>query len=94
MGSGGTAPLFLTLAPDESGQLHAPATIPPGETATGTQCVWVGGGGLGAPQTLSGPYKEERNLLPLMGIEPQLLGSPARNLVTTELYNTYKRYMR
>ena len=35
---------------------------------------------LGGPQYRSGPFGEENNFLPLLGIEPQFLGSPAVTL--------------
>jgi hypothetical protein len=36
---------------------------------------------LGGPQSWSGRYVEEKNLLPLAGIQPRLLGCPVRSLV-------------
>jgi hypothetical protein len=61
------APPFLTFALDESGQIHAPASLSPVPIVR-----WLGGP-LG--------HYEEKNLLPIPGIEPLILGYPARGLV-------------
>jgi hypothetical protein len=45
-----------------SGQLQAPASLPPGNYPLD--------GRLGRPQSRSGRYGEEKNPLPLLGIEP------------------------
>jgi hypothetical protein len=60
-----------------SGQLHASVALLPGETSPDTHRVgnWVG------PQSRSGLYGEEKNHLSITGIEPRLLGHPARSLV-------------
>jgi hypothetical protein len=36
---------------------------------------------LGGPQSKSGQYREEKHLVPLLGIEPPFLSLPARDLV-------------
>jgi hypothetical protein len=66
-----------------SGELHAPVTLPPGETTLSTICV----GGLGGPHCWSARYGEAKNLLLLPGIESRLLGHPSHSLVAipTEL---------
>jgi hypothetical protein len=48
---------------------------------------------LGGPRSRTGSYGEEKNLLPLLGIEPRLLGRPARSLVViqTQLSHTSKK---
>jgi hypothetical protein len=45
-------------------------------------------------QTRSGRYGEEKNLFPLPGIEPQLVGRPAHSLVAvpTELFRLGQRW--
>jgi hypothetical protein len=57
---------------DGGGQLDAPFALPPGETTLDR---------LGGPQNQFGHYDEKKNLVPLPGIEPRLLGPPARSLV-------------
>jgi hypothetical protein len=59
-----------------SGQFHDPAALPPGK-----QPRYPLYRGLGGPQSWSGRYKEENNLLPIPGIKSRLLGRPARSLV-------------
>jgi hypothetical protein len=59
-----------------SSQLHAP----PGETAPPPPNQWgMGGGG---PPGGAGQNAENKNLLLLPGIEPQLLSCEVNNLVT------------
>jgi hypothetical protein len=59
-----------------SGQLHDPAALPqrkqPQHPLFTRLCK---------PQSRSGRYGEERNILPLLRIEPRLLIRPARSLV-------------
>jgi hypothetical protein len=50
-----------------SDQLHAPAAIPPGKESPVPLERRLGG-----PQRLCGRYEEDKNLLPLPVIEPQL----------------------
>jgi hypothetical protein len=67
-----------------SGQLHASAALPPGETAPYAQCV----GGWVVPKSRSGHCGEEKNVFPLLVIKPRFLGGhPFRSLVAilTEL---------
>jgi hypothetical protein len=81
-GGGGArlAPPFLTAVPDwgKYSQLHAHAYLPQEKQLYRRP---------GGPQIRSGRYGEEKNLLPLLGIEPRLLGL-VRSLVaiSTELY--------
>jgi hypothetical protein len=49
-----------------SGQLYAPAALPPGTEPPGTHWIW----GWVNPQIWSGRCEEEKNLLPLPEIEP------------------------
>lgn len=65
--SGSIDKLFLTSPLDGNGQLH-------------NRCQLYMG--LGGPQSPSGRYGKETNLLPPLGIEPWLLGCPTRSLVT------------
>lgn len=60
-----------------SGQLHAPVI---------SSLVFTGQERLGGPYSWSGHYGEDRNLLPLLGIEPRFLccKTLAQNL--TEIY--------
>jgi hypothetical protein len=59
---------------EASGQLHAPAALPPGERAPGTHWIggWVG------PRTGLDDM-EKRNVLALPGLELLPLGRPARS---------------
>jgi hypothetical protein len=61
-----------------SGQLHAPVTLPPGK-----QPWYPLYRGLGGPHSRSEHYGEEKNLLPLPGIKPQILDHGACSLVAT-----------
>jgi hypothetical protein len=56
-----------------SGQVHDPAALPSRETAHGTRRIgdWVG-------QRRFGCYEEEKNLLFLPRIGPQIFDRPAR----------------
>jgi hypothetical protein len=65
-----------------SGQLCAPAALPPEATAPGTHC-WVG------PQSQTGLCGKKSLALP--GVEPRFLGRPPRSLVAipTELSRLY-----
>jgi hypothetical protein len=44
---------------------------------------------LGGYQSRSEGYGEEKNLLPLQGIEPRFLGHPARSLAAIAFYSFY-----
>jgi hypothetical protein len=57
-----------------SGHVHILAALTLGKEPPRTHCIggWVG------PQSRSGRCGEEKNLLPLPGVEPRLLGCPAR----------------
>jgi hypothetical protein len=57
-----------------SGQLQAPAALPPTERAPGTH--WIGGG-VGPKAGLDD--MEERKFLPILGLELRPLGRPARS---------------
>jgi hypothetical protein len=59
-----------------SGQLHAPAALPPGETAPGTQ--WIGGW-VGPRAGLDDV--EKRKFLTLPGLELRPLVRPGRNFI-------------
>jgi hypothetical protein len=63
-------------------QLHAPAVL-----SLGYSPRYAFYRRLGRPQSWAGRYGEGKNLLPLPGIKPRLLGRPARSLVAipTEL---------
>jgi hypothetical protein len=58
-----------------SGQFYSLTALPTGKVP------------LGAPQSLSGQFAEEKGLLPLLGMEPQSISHPAPSLFTilTEL---------
>ena len=60
-GSKGTAPLTPNLGHhmEKSGQLHAPATLPPGKA--------------GWSHSLSGHFREEKNRMSLLGSETGIL---------------------
>jgi hypothetical protein len=63
-----------------SGQLHAPATLPPGEAPpapTGEQAGW-------APELVWTLWGREKNLLPLLGIAPLAI-QPTACAIPTEL---------
>jgi hypothetical protein len=60
------------------GQFHAPATLPLSKELL----LPFGWDGL---QSWSGQSAEEKNLLPLEGIEPQLLTCPACSVVTVKI---------
>jgi hypothetical protein len=66
-----------------SGQIHAPAALPPGK-----QLRYPLDRRLGGPQSQSGPYGEEKNRLLLQGIEPWLIGRPA----LTDVEDKYKKF--
>jgi hypothetical protein len=53
-----------------SGQLHAPAVLPPGKQVPGTHCVgsWID------PQSRSERCGVQKNLLPLSGIDIRPIG--------------------
>jgi hypothetical protein len=51
-------------------QIYTPAVWPPGKNSQYPLCRSLGG-----PQSQFGRYEEERNLLPLQGLEPHLLAS-------------------
>jgi hypothetical protein len=57
-----------------SGQLHAPAALPPGERAPGTPCI---GGWVGPRAGLDD--MEKRKIFPLPGLELRPLGRSARS---------------
>jgi hypothetical protein len=59
-----------------NGQLHTPAAL-----LLGIQPQHPLYSRLDGPQSLSGHHGEEKNLLPLSGIKPQLIGCPACSLV-------------
>jgi hypothetical protein len=64
-----------------SGQLHAPAALPPGKEPL----VWYPlDRRLGGPQSRSGRDGEEKNSQPLPGLEPPII-QPIAQLYTTEL---------
>jgi hypothetical protein len=67
-GSGGIAPPFLTFALDVSGQLRPPAALPLRE-----ESLYLSDKRLGGPQSRSIHCSEQKNLLPLPGIEPQIM---------------------
>ena len=75
-------PLYWT---EDCGQLYAPPTLSPVETAPGP--YWAGGWGGGGPKGLSGGFGEKKNLLQLSGIELWFVHSIAHRSVTipTEL---------
>jgi hypothetical protein len=54
---------------EASGQLHAPATLPPGKDLPATQFDRK----LGGPQSLSGRGGEEKNYQPLPGLESPII---------------------
>jgi hypothetical protein len=60
---------------EESGQFYSLTTLSTGKVP------------LGGPQSLSGQFGEEKDLLRLLGTEPQFVSHPAPSLVTiiTEL---------
>jgi hypothetical protein len=64
---------------EQSSSVHASVALPLGRQLEEPR--------LGRPQSRSGRYGEDRNLLPLPGIEPEVFGRPARSIVTilTEL---------
>jgi hypothetical protein len=66
--------VFLTSAQVGSGQLHAPATLPPGKRASGTH--WIGEW-IGPRAGLDDVGKKQ--LLTLPGLELRPLGHPARS---------------
>jgi hypothetical protein len=74
-----------------SGQLHAPAALPPGNCPPCQLYRRLGGS-----QSRSGRYGEERNLLPLPGIEPQFLNRSAHSLIAIltqqEKQNEFQNY--
>jgi hypothetical protein len=57
-------------------QFLRPAALSPGESFRCPFCKRVCG-----PHRQSGHYKDEKNLLSLLEIEPRYLGRPARSLV-------------
>jgi hypothetical protein len=64
--------VFSTSALVGSGQVHAPATLPPGERATSTHLIggWVG------PRAGLGDM-ERRKIMSLVGFELRPLGRPS-----------------
>jgi hypothetical protein len=56
-----------------SGQLHRTAALPPYPLNK-----WLGGRHIRFTT-----FGEKKNVVPLLGIEPHFLGSPARSLLTT-----------
>jgi hypothetical protein len=71
---------------ESSGQLHAPANLPRGNSS-----LYPLYRRLNWSQSQSGRYEDEKNPLRLLGIEPRLLGRPAHSLVAvlTELFRPY-----
>jgi hypothetical protein len=65
---------------EESGQLRAPATLPPGK-----EPWYLLDRRLGGPQSRSGRSGEEKNSQPLPGLEPPII-RPIAQRYTTELY--------
>jgi hypothetical protein len=62
-----------------SGQLHAPATLPPGK------CPWYSlDWRLGGTRSRSGRCREKKNSHPLPGLEPPII-QPVAQRYTTEL---------
>jgi hypothetical protein len=72
-----------------SGQFHAPAALPPGETAAGT--LWIGGW-VGPRAGLEDV--EKRKFLTLPRLELQPLGRPARSQSLHRLRYLGSRAMR
>jgi hypothetical protein len=64
-----------------SGQLHAPAALPRGKSPRHPLGV-----GLGEPQSRSGRCGEERNVLPLPGIEHRLLARNSSLLINACIF--------
>jgi hypothetical protein len=84
--SGGTAPRFLTWALHGGAFIFTPLPL----YLRGYSARYSMYKRLGVLQSRSGPFGKLKNLLPLPGIESQLLGCPTRNLVSipTELLTT------
>jgi hypothetical protein len=70
-----------------SGQLHDPATLPPGERTLGIDWikVWVG------PTTGLNDV-EKRKMLPLLGLELRILDRPARSQSLYKLSYPYPKF--
>jgi hypothetical protein len=73
IGNRGIAALLTSVA-DGGDHLDAPSALPPEETTLDRR--------LGGPQNPAWTYGENKNLFPLPGIEPWLLGRPAHSLVS------------
>jgi hypothetical protein len=88
-GHGGIVVRILIL--EVSGQLHAPATLPPRKQSP-VYLMWK----FLRPLSRPGPYREKTNVLPLLGIEPRFLGCPSRCLVVilTNLWFWYRKTFR
>jgi hypothetical protein len=74
----GKAPLFFTSALKVSGELYAPSALPPEK-----ESPYPLDRKLGEPQSRSGRWREDENMLPLPGIDP---GRPAPSLRTIQTW--------
>jgi hypothetical protein len=70
-------------------QLHAPAALFQGKQPQYPMYRMLSG-----PQNRSGRYAEQKNILPLSGTEPRLIGRPARSWPLYLQFHSYRNQRR